>query len=398
MKNKTIKRKSFAVLLMIALLAAFIFMLNHAITRSQLDDGQSELVCRVTAADDSDMVISGAVMLGSQAITAEVIRGPHKGETLNMYNSFMGQYEFDQYLEAGDNILVGAHIADGIIIDAVPIDYYRQNYVIILFGLFAVFLVLYAGRIGLRALLSFVVSVLIIWLVLIPCLLGGYPPVPATVLTLLLLSAVIIFSVAGLTRKAFSAFLGSVSGIVIPVALAYIFGHLMKLQGLTEPYAINLIMKGYSGLDMQAVFYSAILIGASGACMDIAMDVAASMDEINIKRPDIKRGELIRSGFTIGKAVIGTMATTLLLAYSGSYLTLMLYFNVSGTSLIRLLNMKVFTTEAMRILIGSMALLFVAPLTAVISGYILKSRIGERWLVRRRTAGTVKVPETLNLP
>lgn len=347
-------------------------MLNSSINKSQLHDGQTEIICEVIKVDDSDMLISGVVMLGNQQITGKITGGKYNGEIITINNSFMGQYEFDQYYDVGDLVLAGASIKNGTVQNAIAIDYVRHNYIIILFGLFSVFLLLYAGKIGIRAIISFVVSVLIIWLFLIPCLLNNLPPIPITLVTLILLSAVIIFSVAGFTKKALSAFLGSVSGIIIPVILAYIFGSLMKIQGLSAPYAATLMMRGYTHLDLQGIFYSAILIGASGACMDIAMDVAASMDEIHIKRPDISRKELVKSGFNIGRAVVGTMTTTLLLAYSGSYLTLMMLFRVSETSLIRLLNMKVFTSEVMRILIGSMALLLVAPITAVIAGYILK--------------------------
>jgi len=357
--------------LMILILGAFILMLNMSINRSQVDDGKAEIVCRITEVDDSEMVISGVVMLGSQKLTGKVVGGEFSGEVITFHNSLIGQYEYDQYYEVGDKVLVGANIENGVITDAVAVDYVRQNYIIILFGVFAVLLLLYAGKTGLSAILSFVVAVLIIWFVLIPCLLNDYPAVPVTILTVLLLSAVIIFWVAGFSKKAVSAFLGAVSGIIIPVALAYIFGALMDIDGLAAPYASTLMLRGYTNLNMQDIFYCAILIGASGACMDIAMDVAASMDEIYIKRPDISRKELIKSGFTVGRSVIGTMATTLLLAYSGSYLTLMMMFKDSETTIVRLLNMKVFTIEVMRILIGNMALLFVAPLTALIAGYVI---------------------------
>ena len=358
---------------MIFILAAFILMMNASVHRSSLDAGQAEIICRITEVDDSDMIMSGVVMLGSQTLRGVVTGGPHDGETITLTNSLIGQYEFDQRYDVGDSVLAGVRIENDSITEAVAIDYVRHNYLIILFGAFAVFLLLYAGRIGLRAILSFVISVLIIWLVLIPCLLNGYPPIPVTLLTVVLLCAVIIFSVARFSKKAFSAFLGSVSGIVIPVVFAYIFGFLMDIDGLAAPYATTLMLRGYTSLNMQDIFYCAILIGAAGACMDIAMDVAASMDEIHSKKPDISRFELIKSGFNVGRSVIGTMATTLLLAYSGSYLTLMMLFKVSETSLVRLFNMKVFTIEVMRILLGSMALLFVAPLTALIAGWIIKA-------------------------
>ncbi len=364
------KKNSIMSLLMILILSSFIFMLNMAVNHSQIDEGQAEIICRVTEADDSDMVISGVVMLGSQSLKGEVIGGRFDGQTIRFNNSLIGQYEFDQYYEVGDRVLVGANIEDGRITSAVAVDYVRQNHIILLFGVFAVMLLLYAGKIGLRAILSFVVSVLIIWFVLIPCLLSNYPAMPITILTLVLLSGVIIFSVAGFSKKAVSAFFGSITGIVIPVALAYLFGVLMNIDGMAAPYASTLMLRGYTSLNMQDIFYCAIMIGASGACMDIAMDVAAAMEEVQIKRPDISRKELVKSGFNVGQSVIGTMATTLLLAYSGSYLMLMMLFKVSETSLVRLLNMKIFTIEVMRVLIGSIALLLVAPLTAFIYGML----------------------------
>ena len=105
--------------------------------------------------------------------------------------------------------------------------------------------------------------------------------------------------------------------------------------------------------------------------MDIAIDIAASMDEIRTKKPDISPKELIRSGFTVGRQVIGTMTTTLLLAYSGGYLTLLMIFRVKDPSLMRIINLKIVAAEIMRILIGSIGLVMVAPFTALLGGIII---------------------------
>jgi uncharacterized membrane protein len=114
-----------------------------------------------------------------------------------------------------------------------------------------------------------------------------------------------------------------------------------------------------------------VLLGASGAAMDIAMDVSVSMNEIKLKRPDIAMWELVQSGFNVGRMVIGTMATTLLLAYSGGYLTMLMVFVSQGTSFTRIINMKLVAAEIFRILIGSIGLLMVAPVTAIIAGCLL---------------------------
>lgn len=365
------KRNFISVIITIFVLVGFILFLNTSIENNNTVDNQTEAIAKVLTIDDSELILSGVSPIGCQWLDVEIIKGDYKGETVKISNNFMGQLEFDEYYCIGDKILVALKTSGSIIETGVAIDHVRHNYIIILFGIFAVFLLIYAKGIGLRALISFVVSLVIIWVFLIPCLLSGMPPIATTFITLIFLSAVILFSIAGFSKKAFSAFLGTLLGISVPVALALIFGKLLNLDGLSSPYVGNLMIKGYPNLDYQQILYSAILIGASGACMDISMDVSTSMNEIRAKKPDISRKELISSGITIGRDVIGTMATTLLLAYSGSYLTLMMLFRIMNTSLIRVLNLKIFAAEIMRIVIGSTALLFVAPITAIIAGYVL---------------------------
>ncbi len=101
------------------------------------------------------------------------------------------------------------------------------------------------------------------------------------------------------------------------------------------------------------------------------MDVTASMNEVLDKRPDITRNELIQSGFNVGRMVTGTMTTTLLLAYSGGYLTMLMLFVSKGTTFARMLNFKMVAAEIFRTLVGSVGLVLVAPITAVIAGFIL---------------------------
>jgi uncharacterized membrane protein len=94
-------------------------------------------------------------------------------------------------------------------------------------------------------------------------------------------------------------------------------GHWLKINGSTSEYSTALRFSGYEFLNLLQLFYAAIILSAFGAIMDFAMDIAMAMTEIKEKKPEIGRKELIRSGLTIGRTVIGTMSTTLLLAYSG---------------------------------------------------------------------------------
>jgi uncharacterized membrane protein len=106
--------------------------------------------------------------------------------------------------------------------------------------------------------------------------------------------------------------------------------------------------------------------------MDLAMDVAAGMREVSEKQPNLSRRQLLGSGLTMGRAVVGTMTTTLLLAYSGGYLTLMMTFAAQGTLPVDFINNPYIATETVKTLIGSFGLVLVAPFTALIGTAIFK--------------------------
>ena len=189
-----------------------------------------------------------------------------------------------------------------------------------------------------------------------------------------LLSAVIIFLVAGLTRKGAAAFSGAIAGVFASSLLAYVFTHLFKINGAVMPYSQSLLYSGYEFLSLSDIYIGAIFLSSSGAVMDLAMDVAAGMEEVRLKQPGISRRELMQSGLRIGRSVAGTMTTTLLLAYSGGYLTLMMTFAAQGTSPADFINNPYVASEAVKTIIGSFGLVLVAPLTAALGAAILSRR------------------------
>ena len=108
--------------------------------------------------------------------------------------------------------------------------------------------------------------------------------------------------------------------------------------------------------------------------MDIAMDISASMNELVLKKPDISLKEAIISGIEVGKAVIGTMTTTLLLAYSGGYTAMFMVFIAQGTPIINVLNVNYVAAEILHTIVGSFGLVTVAPFTAIVGGLIFIHR------------------------
>jgi uncharacterized membrane protein len=139
------------------------------------------------------------------------------------------------------------------------------------------------------------------------------------------------------------------------------------------PFSETLLYAGFGNLNLTRIYISAVFIAASGAVMDLAMDVAASMQELVDKRTDITRSELIKSGLSVGRTVVGTMTTTLLFAYSGGYITLLMAFMAQGVPVTNLFNLIYVATEVLKTLVGSFGLVMVAPFTGIVGGLILVS-------------------------
>lgn len=356
-------------ILMAGIVVCFFMMPEQQGSKTTLD--VTEVKAQVLHVDDTEVQSSGMSHIGYQTLEVKILEGPFKGEAVSAVNSLVGQTDIENLFEEGDVIIAAVFLKNGAIDYVEAVDLFRQNTLIALFALFVIALLLYAGVIGIKALISFVFTVFIIWEVLIQQILDGYNPLITTTYTIVLLSAIIIFMVAGINRKGCTAFLGTISGLFVTLFVTFYFGWEIGLFGMTQPYVNNLIFSGYYHLDIRQIFYSAVLLGASGASMDIAMDIAASMSEVKNKKPDICPKELITSGFNVGRHVVGTMATTLLLAYSGGYLTLLMIFKVKEPSVMRMINMKIVAAEIMRTLVGSIGLVVVAPITAIVGGIII---------------------------
>jgi uncharacterized membrane protein len=360
-------RSSLIVIALIVIVSAFFF---RAIQTGEDNSGVVELRGAVTGINNDGITDMGVVRIGFQKVSVMLMEGPNKGCVVQAENQLLGQPDLDELYRAGDEILVGVDMGEGTPGAARTLNNYRQRWELILFGVFVVILLIYARLIGLKALFSFVAVFCILWEFFIPSLLAKADPIPVTILTLILLTVVIIYSVAGMSRIAFAATVSTLTGLAITLVLTLFFGEKMKLAGMTAPYASALIFSGNIGLNIRDIFYASVIIGASGAAMDIAMDVTASISEIKKKKPDITIHELIQSGLNVGRMVTGTMTTTLLLAYSGGYLTMLMFFVSKNASFSRILNYKLVGAEIFRTLVGSIGLVMVAPIAAVIAAWV----------------------------
>jgi uncharacterized membrane protein len=350
---------------------------------------EERYVGEVVEVDNSLMQQYGIVKSGTQKMKVRILEGPYKGQEVIAGNDLIGKMESDKMFRPGDRAFLVVTTAGNEIIGAAAYDHYRLNIQGILVVLFSVLLIGFAGWGGARALLSFVFAILVMWKVMLPAILQGYDPIWLALGVVTVIAGVTLFLVAGVTRTAVVAWSGAFLGILLTTSLALLLFPPFRLHGAIQPFSETLLYSGFANLDLGRLFVAAIFVGASGAVIDVSIDVAAAMREVAHKRPDLSRKELPRSGLTVGRAMVSTMVTTLLMAYVSGYMALLMVLLSKGIPTIHILNLNFISAEIMKTVVGSVGLVTVAPFTAIVGGILFV-----KWGHANETKRSYAVSET----
>lgn len=358
------------VLFCVAVLAALL-ILPTGYEDAVIYKGTERCKAEVTAVNNDRIISTGLIRSGEQTCTVVPLNGMFKGQELEGYNMLNGSLEADKIFHVGDKaLIVISHTGDEV--NSVNmIDHYRMDKELILALVFVVLLILFAGKTGIRAILSFGITVLMIWKVLIPAYLRGMNPVLVGLLVTVVLTVIIISLVYGLDKRCAAAVSGAILGVLTTCIVGVVFTNLFQIHGAIMSSSESLIYSGYEHLNLTQIFMASIFIGASGAVMDLSVDITSAVCEVVEKKPDISWREASMSGIRVGRAAMGTMTTTLLLAYSGGYVALLMVFMAQGTPVDNILNYKYVSSEILDTLVGSFGLVTVAPFTAFTSGILL---------------------------
>lgn len=357
---------------LVCLLAIVVLLLLPTGFEGALDYQQAErCTARVLSVDNSAIIDTGLVRSGEQLCQLEITDGLFEGRTVTGVNMLNGSLEQDKLFAPGDTALVVVSHDGDVITNVTMSDHYRLGWEALLAAAFAVFLILFAGRTGVRALASFALTILTLWKVLVPTYLNGYNPIWVGLAVTLFLTVLIIALVYGFDRRCAAAVSGSFLGILVTCILGVIFTDLFQIHGAVMSYSESLLYSGYQHLDLTQIYMASIFLGASGAVMDLSVDITSAVHEVVEKRPDLPWREAVKSGLNVGRAAMGTMTTTLLFAYSGGYIALLMVFMAQGTPLDNLLNYKYVAAEIIHTVIGSFGLVTVAPFTALTAGWLL---------------------------
>ncbi len=352
-------------LAVVLLVSASLFLFNK-------DESSSKVTVsgRILELEDHTELKGGWLKVGGQKITARILAGPFQGRQITVRNNLIGELLVDRYVEVGDRAVFSLDLKKGEIGKAELVDYDRQSWHRLMFVAFAVLLVLFARFTGIKAFASFVFTVALIFKLLLPAILKGYDPLLLCLGLAMVVAAVTLLLVGGFTIRTLAAVTGVATGMVFTAILIVFSGSELKLDGMACEHSLALFFSGYSFLDLDRVFWGAVILGASGAMVDISIAVSTAVEQVVKANPALSAGKLIQAGFEVGRAALGTMVTTLLLAYAGCSIFLLLLFQSQNTHMERILNYNFVSAEIFRTLSGSIGMVLVAPLTAIIAGIL----------------------------
>ena len=333
---------------------------------------------RIIEVDNSEVLQTGIVKMGIQNLFVKLLDGPYAGTEVEAENRLIGKMELDKVFSENDIAMMVLSMKNDEIYFVTAQDHYRLNIELILLLCFAALLLAFAGLTGAKALLSFVFAAMLVWKIMIPLFLKNVDPIMVSLGIVIVLMGAVVFLVGGLTKRGLVAFIGSLLGIVVTMVMALLFSKGFHLHGAIKPFSETLLYSGYPHLNLSRIFLAGIFVASSGAVMDLAMDVSSGMSELVIIKPDIHFLDALRAGFGIGRPVVGTMTTTLLLAYSGGYMALLMVFMAQGVPVANLLNLNYVSAEILHTLVGSFGLVSVAPFTALVGAFIFTRRIDKK--------------------
>lgn len=308
--------------------------------------------------------------VGDQELEIRILSGDHKDEIMTVTNYMSALFNVD--VDQGDRIIVRIMTDEEGSYYASVFNYDRGIVLGVFLLIFFALLAVLGGKKGVGALAGLLLTLGCIWFILIPCLIRGVPAVPVTIGVSAGAAAAGLIFLNGYSKKTLCAVCGCVGGVLAAGIAAAAAGTLSPMNGFNMQEAENLILYGADkGLKISGLLVCGVLISALGAVMDVALGIASSVWEMREQNPDASAGSLFRSGMQIGKDAMGTMANTLILAFAGSSLNMLILVQTYDIPFLQLINTDSIALEVVQSVAGSFGILLTVPLVAFISARLM---------------------------
>lgn len=386
-KIKTLFNKRSLVYLSTIFLSVILLIAGNRITTKNLDilsgaegvNAEKAQVKKVVNIETVEYDLGGETPETGKNIyfTAEILSGVNKGtevSALQTVDPFTGAALKE--VEPGDKIILYRLDNENSDDEWVLGEYLRTDALIIMGIAFLVLLVLFGGFKGFNTIVSLIFTCAAIFAVFIPAVLQGYNIYFWSIITCCFIITMSFLIIYGANKKSLSAGIGCLAGILVSGFLTLIMDRVLKLTGLVNEESLYVVrVNPTNPIDLKAIIFAAILIGAIGAIMDVSMSIAASLAELKDKLEYTPFSLIIKSGISIGRDIMGTMANTLILAYIGSSLSVVLLLVSYNSSILELMNKEMIVVEILQSLVGSFGILVTIPITSMVCAYLFSERV-----------------------
>lgn len=305
---------------------------------------------------------------GDMKLQVKILTGEYKGETAEVINYFSSLYNVR--VNQGDKISIRIDENEkGYQVSVY--NYYRVPQIIGAVVIFLLILIVIGGKKGAKSAVGLIFTMVCIIGILLPLTLKGYSPLLVTIMLILVCNLVTFFLIDGVQIKTVVAAVGSMCGVLAGAGFAVLAQHFMSVTTYQMDEAESLLLiTSTTDLNMKNLFLCGILIACMGAVMDVSMSIASSIAELHTVNPQLTRWELFRSGMNIGKDAMGTMSNTLILAFAGNSLNMMVMIYSYGIGFQQLMNTDFIAIEIIRSIAGSIGIICTVPFVALIASTV----------------------------
>jgi len=369
---KTSGKKENRIILLVVLISFLLIYAGNKIAMKDMNFFNQANDLIIAKAEVTKVLDENVNEYGTIIFECKVLEGDNHGETLTAGQTIDPNTESStRIVEKGDIIYLGDATEYEIGADWFLYEYERYNGIVWLGAAFGILLLLFGRSKGLRTIVSLVFTCATIFFVFIPAIISGYNIYLSSIVTCVFITFMTLLIVQGPNSKTLAAGLGCIGGLLVVSLITLGMSEILKISGLIDDDSYFLLyLETANPINLKAIVFAAIIIGATGAILDIAVDIAAALSEVHRHASKRSLQQTIKSGITIGQDIVGSMANTLILAYIGSSLAMILLLLVHTGSAEDLLNSELIIVEILQALAGSIGILFTIPLTSISCGIL----------------------------
>jgi uncharacterized membrane protein len=301
-------------------------------------------------------------------VRIRVLSGPREGDVLDGYQqaAMQGPVGEAPRFGVGDEVIVsitpepdGEFVAVG--------DLWRMPVLALLLGLFAVAVTVVGGWRGVRSLIALALTLAVIIRVVVPLLLSGWDPVWLAVGAASAVTAATFLLTEGARRTTLAAALGTFISLALAAGLATIFNGMSRFTPQQASEEVAFLQEVMPGLDLSGLLLAAIIFGALGILDDVTVTQAATVHELHEADPRVDRWRLAGRAMNVGRSHIAATVNTLVLAYVGASLPLIVLFAAGGQDPLLTASQEIVAVEVVRALVGSVGIVAAVPVTTAIA-------------------------------